>query len=158
MGILLLTSNCRRIIMINDDTIKLLGQCNDGIKMAVTGIDEMLPKVKNEQLRQRLIACKQEHEQLGNETHSLLTSYGDKPKDPGAIAKGMSWVKTNVMLSVNSTDNAVADLTTDGCNMGVKSLNKYLNQYKIADDQSKNITGRVIRCEEQLSTDLRSFL
>ena len=36
----------------------------------------------------------------------------------------------------------VADLMTDGCNMGVKSLSRYLNQYKAADEQSKNIAKK----------------
>jgi hypothetical protein len=144
--------------MINDDTIKLMGECDAGIKMAVSSIDEVLPKVKNENLKQRLITCKQEHEKLGNETHSILKNYDDGGKEPSPIAKGMSWMKTNAALSVNPTDNAVADLITDGCNMGVKSLNRYLNQYEVADAQAKDITGRLIRSEEQLSADVRAFL
>lgn len=47
---------------------------------------------------------------------------------------------------------------TDGCNMGVKSLNKYLNQYKAADEVSKDITKRLIHLEEQLTSDIHKFL
>jgi hypothetical protein len=45
----------------------------------------------------------------------------------------MSWMKTNMKLSMEDSDATIADLMTDGCNMGVKSLNRYLNQYKAAD-------------------------
>lgn len=144
--------------MINDDTIKMLRECNSGIKMAVTSIDEVLPKVENEQFKQRLIACKQEHENLGNQTHQLLNNYDDSGKDPSPVAKGMSWVKTNTKLAVEPTDNAAADLIIDGCNMGVKSLTRYMNQYKAADQQSKSITGQLIRSEEQLAVDIRQYL
>ena len=61
------------------------------------------------------------------------------------MAKGMSWIKTNVKLSVNESDNAVADLITDGCNMGIKTLNKYLNQYEAADEKSKNLAKKTYK-------------
>jgi hypothetical protein len=47
---------------------------------------------------------------------------------------------------------------TDGCNMGVKSLNRYLNQYKAADEVSKDITKRLINLEQQLAEDIRQYL
>ena len=74
------------------------------------------------------------------------------------MAKGMSWMKTNVKLIMDESDKTIADLITDGCNMGVKSLNRYLNQYKAADEKSKDITKRLINLEEKLAIDIRSFL
>jgi hypothetical protein len=74
------------------------------------------------------------------------------------MAKGMSWLKTNMKLSWDESDATIANLMTDGCNMGVKSLSKYLNQYQAADETSKNITKRLIRLEEQLPVKIRKFL
>ena len=37
--------------MIEEDTIKLLRECNSGIKMGVSSIDDVLPKVKSQELR-----------------------------------------------------------------------------------------------------------
>ena len=42
--------------------------------------------------------------------------------------------------------------------MGVKSLNKYLNQYEAADEKTKDITERLINLEEKLVIDIRQFL
>jgi hypothetical protein len=70
----------------------------------------------------------------------------------------MSWMKTNVKLGLDDSDKTIADLITDGCNMGVKSLNRYLNQYEAADERSKDITKRLINLEEQLAVDIRQFL
>ena len=67
-------------------------------------------------------------------------------------------MKTNMKLVMNESDHTIADLMTDGCNMGVKSLNKYLNQYKAADEQSKDIAKRLINLEQQLTLDIRKFL
>lgn len=144
--------------MVEQDTIKLLRECDAGIKMGVTSIDDVLPHVHSEAFRNYLTECKQEHEELRSELEVLLDKYKDEGKDPNPIAKGMSWMKTNVKLGIEDSDNTVADLMTDGCNMGVKSLNRYLNQYKAADEVSKDITKRLINLEERLAIDIRQFL
>lgn len=141
-----------------DDTIKLLRECNAGIKMGVSSIDEILDETTDPKLMQMLENVKEEHKRLGSETHRLLNDYDDAGKDPSPIAKGMSWIKTNVMMAVDAGDNTIADLITDGCNMGVKSLSRYLNKYKAADAQSKKIAKELIACESQLAEGLRSYL
>ena len=70
----------------------------------------------------------------------------------------MSWMKTNVKLGLEDSDYTISDLMTDGCNMGVKSLNMYLNKYKAADEVSKDITKRLINLEEKFIVDIRKFL
>lgn len=144
--------------MIEQDTIKLLRECDAGIKMGVASIDEVLDSVKSERLKKYLSVCKKRHEELGDELEVLLDKYHDDGKEPNPMAKGMSWMKTNAMLLADKSDNTIADLMTDGCNMGVKSLNRYLNEYKAADEVSKDITKRLINLEEQLVIDIRDFL
>lgn len=144
--------------MIEKDTIRLLRECDAGIKMGVSSIDEVLDYVSDKKLKECLTKCKEEHDKLMDEVQQLLGQYHDDGKDPNPMAKGMSWMKTNVMLIVNESDNTIADLMTDGCNMGVKSLNRYLNQYKAADEKSKDIAKRLINLEEKLTIDIRSFL
>ena len=141
-----------------NDTVKLLRECNAGIKMGKSAIEMTMPKAKSGELRHLLNACKDEHKKLEREIEQLLTKYKDDGKDPNPIAKGMSWMKTNIKLTMHESDHTIADLITDGCNMGVKSLNSYLNKYKAADEVSKDITKRLINLEEKLAVDIRSFL
>ena len=144
--------------MIEKDTVRLLRECDAGIKMGVSSIDEVVPSVKNSAMREMLTSSKKRHEELKQDIDKLLSQYGDEGKEPSPVAKSMSWVKTNLKMAFDGTDRAIADLMTDGCNMGVKSLSKYLNQYKAADESSKNIARRLISIEGNLSEDLRSFL
>lgn len=144
--------------MIESDTIKLLRECDAGIKMGGSSIDDVLGYVSSDKLRKYLTDCKNEHDELKAEISALLNKYHDDGKNPNAMAKGMSWMKTNVKLVMNESDSTIADLMTDGCNMGVKSLNKYLNQYKAADEKTKDITKRLINLEEKLAVDIRGYL
>ena len=144
--------------MVEQDTVKLLRECDAGIKMGVTSIHDVYDHVRSQKMRDCLNACKDEHDTLDKELQELLGKYHDEGKNPNPIAKGMSWMKTNVKMAVEDSDNTIADLMTDGCNMGVKSLNKYLNEYEAADEVSKDITKRLINLEEKLAIDLRDFL
>ena len=144
--------------MIEQDTIRLLRECDAGIKMGVASIEDVLPHINSSRLEKYLTDCKDEHEKLQRELDELLDKYGDDGKNPNPIAKGMSWMKTNMKLMTDESDETVADLMTDGCNMGVKSLNKYLNEYEAADEVSKDITKRLINLEERLALDIRGYL
>ena len=144
--------------MIEQDTIKLLRECDAGIKMGVASIDDVLDHVKSRKLHGFLSRNKQEHELLKSEIQTLLDQYGDEGKNPNPIAKGMSWMKTNMKLNMEDSDATIADLMTDGCDMGVKSLSRYLNQYKAADETSKDIAKRLIHLEDRLGDEMRGFL
>lgn len=144
--------------MIEHDTIKLLRECDAGVKMGTASIDDVIEYVDSDTLRKYLSNCKIEHEKLNVEIQELLDKYKDDGKDPNPMAKGMSWMKTNMKLKMKESDDTIADLITDGCNMGVKSLNRYLNQYKAADEVSKDIAKRLINLEEKLAIDIRCFL
>ncbi len=144
--------------MIEQDTVKLLRECDAGVKMGVSSIDEVLPYVRSDIFEGYLTRCKKEHEDLKKEIEEQLHQYEDRGKNPNPVAKSMSWIKTNVKLAFHESDHTIADLMTDGCNMGVKSLNRYLNQYKAADEVSKDIAKRLINLEEKLAIDIREFL
>lgn len=143
---------------IDGDTVKLLRECDAGIKMGISSIDEVLDNVQDGGFKGLLTDSKSQHQKLLFEVDNLLTKHNDDGKNPSPIAKSMSWMKTNIKLAGDDSDSTIADLITDGCNMGVKSLSKYLNQYKSADSKSRDITSRLVEIEDRLSNDIRQFL
>ena len=144
--------------MVEQDTVKLLRECDAGVNMGISSIDQVRDHVKSQRLKDYLVECRREHDKLNSEVQSLLEKYGDDGKSPNPVARGMSWFKTEMKLGMNDSDSTVADLMTDGCNMGVKSLNRYLHEYKAADEGSTDITKRLINLEERLAVDIRGYL
>ena len=144
--------------MIEQDTVRLLRECDAGVKMGISSIDDVMDTVRAEDMKTMLSRCKAEHEKLDREIRDALNRFRDEGKDPNPMASFMSEMKTSMKLAMKESDATIADLMTDGCNMGVKSLAKYLNKYKAADEASKDITKRLIHLEEQLAIDLRPYL
>ncbi len=144
--------------MINDDTVKLLRECDAGIKMGVSTLNDVTQYVREQDLLGHIEANKKAHEKLGDELRILLDRYHDDGKDPNVMAKSMSHMKTVMKLGWEKSDQTIADVVTDGCNMGIKSLSRYLNQYKAADEKSKDICKRLISLEESLSHEMRPYL
>lgn len=140
------------------DTVKLLQECDAGTKMAVSSIDDMLEYVESPKLKKALQKSKQHHEELGNAIHRALDQCGIEDKDPPIVAQGMSWLKTNWKMSMDRSDSTVADLITDGCNMGIKNLRKYKNQYSTASQQSVGFCEQLIDAEHDLCKDMRDYL
>lgn len=144
--------------MINKDTIYLLRECNSGTKMAVCSIDEILEKVKDQKMKHILSASKARHEEIGDKLHIQLQKYGDEPKEPSPMAKGMSWMKTTAKLAMEDSDRVCADLITDGCNMGIKSLYRYLNEYAAAEEEARDFCKDIIALEEDLVQEMKAYL
>lgn len=144
--------------MKDNHTISLLKECDSGIKMGISSIEDVMKYVESNELKRILDECKVKHQQLGTDMMEVLTRYGKRSKDPNVMIQSMSKMKTNMKLMMDGSDSKVASLITDGCNMGVKSLNKYLNEYVDADEEAKEITKSLIDLEEKLAIDIRRFL
>ena len=141
-----------------NDTIRLLRECNAGIKMGVSTLDDVIEHVQSDSLRNLLAKSKETHTRLGNTTHEYLREYQDEGKEPAMMAKVMSKMKTNLKLDDEGPDSTAAELVTDGCNMGIKSIYRYLNQYRAAEGKIKKLAKDVAEAEESLVKDLRAYL
>ena len=102
----------------NNDTILLLKECDSGLKLAISSLDEVLDVIKNK------------HQTLKNEVDHLLKEHHLQEKEPSLLAKSMSWLKMNFKIQMNDDDQTIASLLFEGCSMGIETLYKYLHQYE----------------------------
>lgn len=144
----------------SQDTENLLKECSAGVKMAISSIEDVMDYVTDEKLRDILQNSKKEHLLLETKIQDSILENRSDDKNPNPMAKGMSWMKVNMKIGMNdgNNDKTVADLITDGCNMGIKSLRKYLNQYPAAQDTIKKITHELIEIEDKLIKEMTVYL
>ena len=63
--------------MVEQDTIKLLRECDAGVKMGISSIDDVLDHVKKEDFRKKLTKCREEHQDLQIKILQELEKYQD---------------------------------------------------------------------------------
>ena len=141
-----------------EDTINLLKECNSGAKMGVESIDEILDKTETEDLKKILAISKVEHNEIIKRTGEILAKNSIETERPDAIAKFMSKMKTEIKLMTGNADQKIAELMTDGCDMGIKSLTQYLNEYAAAEEPARALTGKLIKIEENTREKLKAYL
>ncbi len=144
--------------MSKKDTVFLLRECSAGIRTAVACIDGVMPYVKEKEMMQILKNSKHSHESLGESVDVELEKLGSKGKDPNIMAKGMSAIKINAELAFKPTEAQAASLITDGCGMGIKSINKYMNQYPAADENAMHMAQRLGTLEQELVDNMKPYL
>ncbi|MBR2930524.1 MAG: hypothetical protein IKC32_04775 [Clostridia bacterium] len=144
--------------MIEKDTVRLLRECDSGIRMGISSIDDVLPYATSDRLKETLSSSKSEHARLADECDRMLRGYGDEGKAPSLMATGMSKMKCAMKLGLHPSDRSIADLITDGCSMGIKSLSGYLNEYEAAEERAKDIAKKLISMEDELGRKMRDYL
>ena len=142
----------------NEHTTHLLQECNSGAKMAINSTEQILKYVKSDRLKKHIEESKEAHQKLLAETQKLLAESGEDGKEPGMIASAFSWATTELKLAFENEDKKVAEIMMDGCNMGVQSLSKYMNEYTEASKESVDLCRRLIKEEEHFAKVLKEFL
>lgn len=144
--------------MAHTDTTELLKQCDQGVRMGIDAISDMLPKVDDEKLKDLLRKFSDRHNYIKIELDEMLESHGLKSETPNIMAKSMAEMKTDFKMMIKKDDKTAADLMTDGCDMGMKTLTKYLNEYEGAEEKAKDMARRIIKIEEDFEKALREYL
>lgn len=141
-----------------NDTVKILRECDSGVKMSVDSLHDAADRADNEELRDMLRGSIAEHEQIGREIREMLDEKHAPGKEPGVIASAMSKMKINAKMMIDNGDETTARLMYDGCTMGVEKLSEYVNMYPHAEPKAKNAAEKLIKCEQRLADELRQYL
>ena len=144
--------------MANNDTIELLRACSSSIESGVSCMSELISHAKSSALKKALQNSVTEHKLLGYETSRILSICNEGGKEPSLLEKGITWLKTETTMALDSSDQSVASIVTDGCNMGIKTLNKSVNENPFAESESKALAGKIITDERNLIEYVKSYL
>jgi hypothetical protein len=142
----------------NSDTINLLKECNAGCKSATNSMEQVLPFVKNEELKKSITICNEKHIKIGEGCHAMLNEGGFEERDPNPISKAFAWASVEMKLMIDDKDEKIARLMMDGCNMGIQSLAGYINQYKDADSKAVDKAKELIEVEQDFMKELLIYL
>ena len=141
-----------------DDTVKLLKECNSGLQMAIDGISHVIEDAKGGEFNAMLENYEKQHKDLCKIVHKELHDRAYPEKEPNPMLKTQSWMNTKMKMVMDDSDERIAGLMMDGCNMGIKSVGRYLNEYAGAEENTKSLANDIIELEENFMKDLKDYL
>ena len=94
----------------------------------------------------------------GPEASGLLNKYGRNEQDPQKMASAFSWLSTEMKMMFKDDNNQIAKIMMNGCNMGIQSIGKFLNEYEEASSESRSLAKKLLHMGEQLMKELKPFL
>ena len=141
-----------------EDTRKLLQECNSGCKMAINSMNQIQDYTTSEGLATLIRESKERHEKLEAESAKLLEENGEYEKDPGMMASAMSWLTTEMKMLVKRSDTEIAKIMMNGCNMGIQTITEKAHEYEEASEESKKLAERLVKEEEDFMEKLKQYL
>ena len=109
--------------MIEQDTVRLLRECDAGVKMGISSIEDVLPRVTGKGLYGKLDSCRKEHDVLQGEIQELLDKYS--VVTTAAVGEAFDANFHNAVMHIEDEtmgENVVAEIFQQGYKMGDRVL------------------------------------
>ena len=140
------------------NTIELLKECSSGCKMAIESIELVQGYVEDEKMKELLKAYRSKHDGLQEKICGLLSQYGKADEKPKAIAEWMSKLMIEMKMMLHKDEHQAAKLMMDGCNMGIQSVSEYVNKYRDASPEAKDVAKELVKAEEDFMEEMKQFV
>ena len=141
-----------------ENTKKLLGECNSGCKMAVDSMNQVSHYVTDEKLAGVIAKYSSKHKEIEVETFKLLAQEGQGEKEPGAFVSAFSWLTTEMKMMAKDDNQQAAKIMMNGCNMGIQSITETMHECADASEESMSLAKKLVRTEEDLMNEMKNFL
>lgn len=141
-----------------DHTIRLLQECSQGCKMGIKSINQVSEYVSDQRLKNIIEKYRGEHQRIESEADHLLNWHGQDSKQPEMMATAMSWLSTEMKMMMKDDDKQAAKIMTEGCDMGIRTICGFINQYAGASKTSIALAKDLVKTEEKFREEMKPYL
>ena len=141
-----------------DHTIALLQECSQGCKMGIKSINQVSEYVSDQKLKRIMETYQGEHQRIEAEADKMLSMFGLSGKQPEMMATAMSWVSTEMKMMMKDDDKQAAKIMTEGCDMGIRTICGFINQYAGASKSSLGLAKNLVNMEEKFREEMKPYL
>lgn len=142
----------------NEDSIKLLEECNTGCKMALKSLSQVGSYVMDTELLMLIEKYARKHDVIEVHSSELLIEAGKCDKEPGAMATAFSWITAEVKLLIKDDNHQITSILMNGCNMGIQSISECQHKYPGAEKKIMKLAYELVKCEEDFMKELKAFV
>lgn len=144
--------------MKDNKNIEFLNTIYQITEMGVIGINDVFDKVSASDFRLFLESQKKEYNTILEESEKILSSYGAKEKELGAMTKMNSKMMAEAKLFTNKDDKTIAKMMVEGSTKGITKITNAINTYNNEDEEIKTLGEKLLKTLENNIEGLKIYL
>lgn len=141
-----------------ENYIKLINSIFQNLSTALQSIEEMLPKVEDEEFKKELSEQYSNYDLLSRECEMLAKSEGINLKDNNWFEKLKLWGSINMGTMMDKSTRNIAQMFLLGTVMGIVQCLKDLKDYSGVSDELTDLCNKLSDLEENNYQSLKNFL
>ena len=126
--------------------------------MGIVGIDNIIVKVKDEDLENVLKTQKSEYENICRESESILKKYGKSNEEIGLMAKVSTKIMSEMSMLKDDSSKNIAKMMIEGTNKGIIELTEHINAYDNNDAEIIVLVNKYKDILENNIEELKKYL
>lgn len=144
----------------NAVTKSFLDSLYKNVKMGADSIIDLMPKVKDDRMREEMTAELEHYEGFAKEIRGILNKHGDTPKEESFMAKAMTKMGITMNTMMDDSTSHIADMMIQGATMGVTDTTKLVREHEntACSEEALALARETIRYEEESIERLKKFL
>ena len=142
----------------NENYIKFINSIFQNLSTALQSIEDMLPKVADEDFKKELSEEYSKYDLLSRECEMLAKSEGINLKDNNWFEKLKLWGSINMGTMIDKSTRNIAQMFLLGTVMGIVQCLKDLKDYSSVSDELTDLCTKLSDLEENNYQNLKNFL
>lgn len=138
--------------------VEFLNYIYKNAEMGVIGIDNIITKVKDENLEKILKIQRNEYNNICTEEEDILKKYGKQNEEVGTMAKVSTKVMSEMMLLKENNVQTIAKMMIEGTNKGIIEIVEKINAYNNSDAEIVVLATKLKNTLEKNIEDLKKYL
>ncbi|MBQ6728067.1 MAG: hypothetical protein IJQ87_03905 [Clostridia bacterium] len=144
--------------MLNDYNVKAVNDAYKNAHIAMQSISDLLPEVKDDNLKRELKSEFKGYETHINDISSFMKENEIEPKDINAFKKTIMKGSIKMKTFFNDSKNNIADMMLKGTVMGINELSQMKNESENLDENVSTLISDLLKTEESYEKRLRKYL
>lgn len=141
-----------------DQTYSLLQAIVENGRTGADACGQLLSKTEDMNLRDELMAQRQQYEQHARDAEHAIAQMGQTPHPKGMAARCGMWMGMQMNTLIDKTSTHAAQMLIEGATMGVIELTKAQNSFPDASAQAHDLAAALIAHQQRAIDRLKPFL
>ena len=137
---------------------KALNDTYKNAHIALQSISDLLPDVKDNELKEELKNEYEGYENFMSELNAYMEENNIERKDINFFKKAMLWSSIKMKTIIDDSRNQIAEMMLNGTVMGINELTAMKNEGENFDPKVTEFIEKLLTLEEDYEQRLRKFL